>query len=98
MILAYEVFSAGAPAKTLKGDSVSQQEREQMFAQMEEVLVEIGFLSSGSPQHIMQTLRGVFGHSELNPRELQILRGILSQISWYVNEGYKLGPEGVRKP
>ena len=98
MVLAYELWVTGPRVETQAVETVSQEEREQMFHQMQEALVEIGFLSQGSPEHIMQTLRGILAWPDLKPRELNILRGIWSQVSWYARQGYKLGPDHVKKP
>ncbi len=55
---------------------------ESLFAQMHSCLQKIGFLNEQNPGHIMRSLRRIFFRSELDTREVAILRGMLSQIDW----------------
>lgn len=99
LVLCYELMAADAeasrgPAPVLAGF----QEREAMLRQMEQVLIDIGFLSSGNPAHIMNSIRRLLGSADLTSRDVRILRGIFSQMEWFVREGGRL-PEGkARKP
>ena len=45
-------------------------------------LQKIGFLNEQNPGHIMRSLRRIFFRSELDSREVSILRGMLTQIDW----------------
>ncbi len=83
MVIAYEIFAAGGWEGRGEGRSVADaRSQERMFAQMEETLTRIGFLSRQNPQHIMRDLRRIFGRARLDEREVKILRGILRQIDW----------------
>lgn len=55
---------------------------ELLFAQMDSCLQKIGFLNEQNPGHIMRSLRRIFFRSELDNREVAILRGMLTQIDW----------------
>jgi tRNA/rRNA methyltransferase len=55
---------------------------ESMFGQMDSSLQKIGFLNEQNPGHIMRSLRRIFFRSELDSREVSILRGMLTQIDW----------------
>lgn len=83
LIAAYEVrraaetTEAGAPR-----DIAPAREVEGLFRQFGEVLDEIGFLNPQNPEEVMHSLRRLFGRAELDPREVRILRGILSQVRW----------------
>ena len=68
-----------------------------MFRRVEEVLVQIGFLSSQNPEHIMRSIRRFLGRADLTPRDVKILRGIMSQMQWYAQEGHKLPGEKIQK-
>jgi tRNA/rRNA methyltransferase len=68
-----------------------------MFRSMEDVLVRIGFLSSRNPEDIMRSIRRFLGRADLTPRDVKILRGIMSQMQWYAEEGHKLPGEKVKK-
>lgn len=60
---------------------------EDTFDQLERALLEIGFLSTDNPEHIMMSLRGLLGRAALDERELRIVRGIVRQISWFAEGG-----------
>ncbi len=55
---------------------------EAMYAQMEQTFLAIGFLDQHNPAHIMRAFRRMLNRQGLNEREVQILRGMLSQIDW----------------
>ena len=57
-------------------------EMESFFTQMDATLFKIGFLNDQNPEHIMRSLRRIFFRSELDSREISILRGMLSQMDW----------------
>jgi tRNA/rRNA methyltransferase len=69
-----------------------------MFAHLEKTLIRIGFLSRGNPGHIMRSIKRLFSQAELTERDVQIIRGIMSQMDWYSREGVKMRPEEVEKP
>ena len=58
-----------------------------MFEHMEKTLLEIEFLDAKNPKRIMRVLRRLFGRSEMEEREVQILQGIWSKIDWHVKRG-----------
>jgi tRNA/rRNA methyltransferase len=55
---------------------------ESMFGQMDACLQKIGFLNEQNPGHIMRSMRRMLFRSELDSREVSILRGMLTQIDW----------------
>ena len=56
---------------------------------MKEALLAIGFLPEENPEHIMFTLRGIFGRSGLMPRELEIINGIAKHTKWAAEGGHE---------
>lgn len=60
---------------------------EEMHRRMADALVAIGFLPDDNPDHLMLTLRAMFGRSGLRPRELDILNGLARQIRWVAGDG-----------
>ena len=82
MILCYELFrsSGSIPKESVQLATSDQIER--MFEHMERTLVGIGFLETKNPKRIMRVLRKLFGRSQLDEREVQILQGIWSQMDW----------------
>lgn len=55
-----------APAKELEG----------MLQHMRSSLFNLGFFKDNNPDHILHTFRRIFGRTELNSREVSILRGL----------------------
>lgn len=65
-------------------------ELEAMFGQMQESFMKLGYLNTQNPTHIMRTYRQLFGRAALNPREVRIVRGLLSRIDWLEGERQRL--------
>jgi len=98
MVLAYEIYNCQEFDLSPHDVLASQQMRDEMFEHLEKTLLRIGFLSSSNPGHIMNSIRRFLGKAELMPRDIQIIRGILTQMEWFAEEGRKLEAEKVRKP
>src|SRR5450631_921958 len=83
LIFCYEL---GKVAYSPGGGRIEQMaasaDMESMFGQMDACLQKIGFLNEQNPGHIMRSLRRIFFRSELDIREVAILRGMLTQIDW----------------
>jgi tRNA/rRNA methyltransferase len=83
LVFCYELGKAGDPPGGGRDiELASSAEIESMFSQMDSCLQRIGFLNEQNPGHIMRSLRRVFFRSELDRREVSILRGMLTQIDW----------------
>lgn len=83
MVFCYELFRhAGAPIAAQPRQLVGAGESEPLFKQMEATLLRIGFLKEENPEHIMRSLRRIFARAELDLREVNILRGMMSQVDW----------------
>lgn len=81
MVVAYELFiavHAGLPAaeRTL----ASSEELERFYAHLHIALREIGFLDDANAEQMMFSLRQLFGRAVLEPRDVSILRGILTAM------------------
>ncbi len=84
MIVSYELFIASLerePARVPRLASIEQ--IESMYAQLEQALLQIGFLSSQNARHMMFALRRLLGRSGLEAADVGMLRGIARQIDWY---------------
>ncbi len=66
------------------------EEIEALFAHMKTSLLDIEFLDTNNPDHIMRALRRIFGRSGLSAREVRILRGLFSRIDWVEAERRRL--------
>ena len=62
---------------------------ESMYGHMRQTLCDIGFLDPQNPDHIMRSLRRIFGRAGLNDREVRILRGLWSRLDWLEGERRK---------
>ena len=52
-----------------------------MFTHLEQALVEIEFLDPDNPKKLMPRLRRLFARAKLETEEVNILRGIATQLS-----------------
>lgn len=55
---------------------------EAMFAQMREVLLDVGFLNPQNPEHLLRAFRRMFSRQGLTEHEVRILRGLWDKIAW----------------
>ena len=97
MILAYEIFNLKKGQLNRHLRLASYEQREQMFAHIQRVLLEIGFLHGRNPHAIMRVIRRFLGRADLTGRDIQIIRGIMSHMEWYAQEGHTLPAKQVRK-
>ncbi len=97
LLVAYEIHSVVAPSPASAVRLADQRSLDGMFVHVEETLIAIGFLSRGNPGHIMRAIRRFLAKAELTPRDVQIIRGIMSRMQWYLERGHRLDPDGVRK-
>lgn len=87
LLFCYEIFSGTRPAAEQAVRELAPGEAlETMYAQMERTLLRIGFLNPENPAHIMMTLRRILARAELDPREVAVMRGMMSQIDWAADE------------
>lgn len=61
------------------------QEIEGMYGHLTEVLEQIKFTHNGNSDHMMRSIRQIFGRAQLTLREVRIIRGMCRQISWAVS-------------
>ncbi len=83
-IVCYEVFMGLAeteprPARRL----ASSGKVEAMYDQVRELLLKVGFLDPHNPQRAMLTIRQLLSRTELEEKDVKLLRGIFRQIDWY---------------
>jgi len=56
--------------------------REAAYLHLEAALFSIGFLHEGAAEVMMRRIRRMLGRADLNPGDVQVLRGIARQILW----------------
>ncbi len=67
---------------------------EDMYAHMRGTFRAIDYLDPQNPDHILRAFRRFLGRAALDPREVRILRGLLSQIDWIDEERRRLSGKG----
>ena len=63
-----------------KGELASAEQVEGMFRHLEQALIEIEFLDPDNPRKLMPRLRRMFSRTQLETEEVNILRGIATQL------------------
>ena len=81
-VLAYELRVAllQTPTLELPMQLADHAQHEQFFDQLQQTLINIDFLNADNPRLLMQKLRRLFFKAQLEPAEMNILRGILAKI------------------
>lgn len=84
MVVAYELLVASlGGAGTAQRRLADAEDLERFYGHLQRTLEQIGFLDRNSycdRDRMMFSLRQIFGRARLEPRDVQILRGILTQI------------------
>lgn len=93
MVLSYEIAKRARQDKAaarLSEDHFWDQERataeenERFFTHLERVMIAIRFHDPDNPRQLMQRMRRLFGRIRIDVMEMNILRGILSNIEWHI--------------
>jgi tRNA/rRNA methyltransferase len=87
MIVCYELFQTSMEIPKQLVQLAQAEKLERMFEHMEKTLLHVGFLDSNHPTRIMRALRKLFGRSQMDEREVQILQGIWSQMDRHLRKG-----------
>lgn len=85
-IMAYEIMRArtAVSSETEREQPLATAEEVQLFYEhLERVLVQIRFLDPANPRLLMRRLMRLFGRTQLDRNELNILRGILTAVQTY---------------
>jgi tRNA/rRNA methyltransferase len=84
MLLCYELYLAQSNLNVSQPLSLAPVEQlEAMYQQLQEALLEAGFLHSKNTDHMMLALRRLLGRAGLEDSDVAILRGIARQIAWH---------------
>jgi TrmH family RNA methyltransferase len=82
MVVAYELFlAAHAGGRTADRALAPSGEVERFFGQLELLLRDAGFIDGTNAERMMFSLRQIFGRARLEPRDVSILRGILTALA-----------------
>jgi len=91
-VVAYDLYCAlKDPRPVPERELCDSDQIERYFDQVQPLLLEIGFLDPNNPAWIMRTLRKMVHRAQLEHREIKILRGICSDLEWYINHVAEVG-------
>ncbi len=93
-IIAYELHLAAGPTSPRSDgfpeQEASVQDREGFYAQMKSVLLASGFLQAPREEHMMRRLRRLFDRAHPSRNEIDILRGILTEMTRWAGAAARL--------
>jgi tRNA (cytidine32/uridine32-2'-O)-methyltransferase len=78
--LRMKLLSPTANVETRQDKPATVEEVEQMYAHLRDVLVAIDFLKPSNPKRLFQRVRRMFNRIQLEQMEINILRGMLSNV------------------
>ena len=92
LIVCHEIYmAAGGEYEFPERKLATSKELESMYDHFRESLLEIGFCDPANPDWMIRALRNIFSRSRLDSRDIRILRGILSDFSWYIDHCVETG-------
>jgi tRNA/rRNA methyltransferase len=86
LLFVHELARQPRGADAISRQLSEQGELEALFGQMEAVLTRIAFLNPKCPESAMTPLRRIHHRAELSRQEVQLLRGMWSQLAWSIRD------------
>lgn len=83
MIICYEIFTAENNVAAFTPKLATAAELEGMYDQINELLQKIGFMNPQNPDYWLKHIRRFFSRTQLQAREVKIIRGICRQLAWH---------------
>jgi tRNA/rRNA methyltransferase len=96
-VCCYELFLARHSTRGPSPALATSDRLQRLYDSLGRALLRIGFLHGANPDHIMFTLRRVFGRARLDVRETAIWTGIARQIEWFADGGREVAEEKRRR-
>lgn len=91
MVVSYELFLGSLEHQPVRTPRLAPLEQvEAMYDQLEQALLEIGFLQPQNAKHMMFAVRQMLGRAGLESYDVGTLRGIARQIAWYAKNNRQL--------
>jgi tRNA (cytidine32/uridine32-2'-O)-methyltransferase len=84
-IICYELYQGQIEdvPLTSSGDVVTNSAMQQFYQHLEQVLIDIHFMRPDEPKRLLPKLRRLFNRCQIQTSEMNILRGILTQVQKY---------------
>jgi TrmH family RNA methyltransferase len=88
MVVAYELFNAAGLFEPPQERSLEcpSAMREAMFAKWRQALLDVGFMTADTADHMMLGIRRILSRGTLTEKDVQIMLGIASQTQWAANQ------------
>ncbi len=80
MVVMYEIFIEAAGPCPETRELAAARELERFYGHLKDSLLSIEFVDDRNEEHILFSLRQLFGRARLDAREVSILQGILSSV------------------
>lgn len=80
-----ELAAAGVAAEAAS-ERLPQAELEPLFAQIEALLTRIAFINPSCPEAVLNRLRRLLHRAAPDGEDLNLLRGLCSQLTWSIND------------
>jgi tRNA C32,U32 (ribose-2'-O)-methylase TrmJ len=94
LLLGYELLlAAGAAPEPPAVRPAPQVELAGMYADLTDLLLQIGFLPADNPEHWLMNIKKIFNRSLLTSGECNLWRGVCRQVRWAL-----ANPDRVLKP
>lgn len=87
LLCMYEVFLRRHPATPETAPLATSAAIEHVHSRLQDALLRIGFLPETNPEHVMFSIRRLFGRARLEERDVAIWLGIARQIEWFAEGG-----------
>lgn len=97
LICLHEIFLSAHPPVSEARELATSADLERMYGRLQGVLLRIGFLHDQNPDHILFSLRRMFGRAALEDRDVRIWLGIARQIEWFASGGREVAEEKARR-
>lgn len=97
LLCLYEIFLARHPARAETPSLATSRELEHMYERLRGVLLKIGFLHGDNPDHILFSIRRLFGRARPEKRDVSIWLGVARQIEWFAEGGREVAAEKERR-
>lgn len=97
LLCLYEVFRLRHPAAARTPSLATSERLERMYEHLGRALLRIGFLHGDNPEHIMFSVRRIFGRARLDDREVAIWLGVARQIEWFADRGREVAERKRRR-
>ena len=97
LVCLYEIFLARHPVRSEIPSLASSRELEHMYDRLQEALLKIGFLHGDNPDHILFSIRRLFGGARPEQRDVAIWLGVARQIEWFAEGGREVVAEKERR-